>query len=165
MAKVDGDDNLSGHVEVDETYLGGHRPGKGGRGAAGKTKVFGMLEREGNVMTRVVPDMKTHTLGTIIDEKIDKGTMISSDEWIAYKDLSENGYQHGTVNHSEKQYVNGIHHTNSLEGFWSQLKRSIRGTHIHVSKKHMAKYLGEFEYRYNMRFNPSLMFDRLILAF
>jgi transposase-like protein/predicted RNA-binding Zn-ribbon protein involved in translation (DUF1610 family) len=165
MGKVDGDDNLSGHVEVDETYVGGHRPGKGGRGALGKTKVFGMLERKGNIMTRVVPNMKAHTLGTIIDEKIDKGTMISSDEFMSYKDLKENGYQHGTVNHSVKQYVNGIHHTNSLEGFWSQIKRSIRGTHIHVSKKHMAKYLGEFEYRYNMRSNPSLMFDRLILAF
>jgi transposase-like protein len=164
MGKVDGDDNLSGHVEIDETYIGGYRPEKRGR-FANKSKVFGMVERKGNIMTRIVPNLTEYTLGTIINEKIDKGTTISSDEWKAYQDLQYNGYEHGTVKHGVKQYVNGIHHTNSIEGFWSILKRSIKGTHVHVSKKHLAKYLGEFEFRYNMRANPSLMFDRLILAF
>lgn len=165
MGKVDGDDNLSGHVEVDETYIGGHRKGKRGRGATGKAVVLGMLERSGDVMTRVVPNVKTKTLKPIILEKVDQGTTISSDELRSYGTLKYHGYNHGTVEHRAKQYVNGIHHVNALEGFWGIIKRSIKGTHIHVSKKHLHKYLGEFEFRYNMRANPSLMFDRLILAF
>ena len=135
MGQVDGDDNLSGHVEIDETFVGGHLPRSKGRKLDNKVKIFGMVERKGNVMTRVVPDLTERTLGPIIDEKIDKGTTVSSDEWKAYKDLQENGYKHGTVKHGVKEYVNGIHHTNSIEGFWSQIKRSIRGTHVHVSKK------------------------------
>ena len=67
--------------------------------------------------------------------------------------------------HSREEWVRGDVHTNSIEGFWSQIKRSIRGTHIHVSKKHMAKYLGEFEYRYNMRHRPEMMFVRLLMSF
>ena len=165
IGKVGGDDDLSGHVEVDKTYIGGYRAGKRGRGAKNKTVIFGMLERAGNIMTRIVPDVKTKTLYPIILDKVDKGSTVSSDELRSYGTLKYHGYNHGTVEHREKKYVNGIHHVNSLEGFWSQIKRSIKGTHIHVSKKHMAKYLGEFEFRYNMRTNPSLMFDRLILAF
>lgn len=165
MGKVDGDDTLSKHVEVDETYVGGRRFGQGGGTQPHKTIVFGMLQRSGAVMTRVVPNAKRKTLERIIKRRIDPGTTISSDEWGGYMQLKKQGYEHGVVKHSYKEYVNGIHHTNSLEGFWSQIKRSIRGTHIHVSKKHLSKYLNEFEFRYNMRSNPSLMFDRLILAF
>jgi len=166
MAIVDGDDTLSGHVEVDETYVGGRRRGsKRGRGQAHKSAVFGMLARSGDVMTRIVPNVKTKTLRPIIKENINEGSTISSDEWCAYRTLKSHGYEHGFVRHANGVYVKGIHHTNSIEGFWSQLKRSIRGTHVHVSKKHLAKYLGEFEYRYNMRTNPSLMFDRLLASF
>ncbi len=165
MGKTDDDDNLSGHVEVDETMVGGKRPGKRGRGAAGKTIVFGMLERDGNIMTQVVPDVKTKTLRPVIKENVEQGSTISSDEWHAYKNLDKHGYDHGMVEHGVNEYVKGIHHVNTLESFWAQLKRSIKGTHIHVSKKHLAKYLGEFEFRYNMRSTPSLMFDRLIQSF
>jgi transposase-like protein len=165
MSMVDGDNGLSGHVEVDETYVGGRRPGPHGRGQAHKTAVFGMLARSGDVMTKIVPNARTNTLQPIIMENINKGSTISSDEWRAYSALKFHGYKHGTVTHNNDEYVNGIHHTNSIEGFWSQLKRSIRGTHVHVSKQHLAKYLGEFEYRYNMRSNPSLMFDRLLASF
>ena len=165
MAEIDGDDGLSGHVEVHETMVGGKRPGKRGRGAAGKTIVFGMLERKGDVMTRVVPDVKGRTLHPIIKDKIAKGSVISSDELATYKALGRKGYAHGTVKHGVEEWVRGIHHVNGLEGFWSQIKRSIRGTHIHVSKQHMSKYLGEFEYRYNMRGNPEFMFSRLLLSF
>lgn len=165
MAIVDGDDNLSGHVEVAETYVGGKRHGSRGRGITHKTAVFGMLSRSGDVMTKIVPDAKTKTLQPISMENIDKGSTISSDEWRAYSLLNFHGYKHGSVKHASSEYVRGIHHTNSIEGFWSQLKRSIRGTHIHVSKKYLANYLGEFEYRYNMRANPSLMFDRLLANF
>lgn len=165
MGEVDGDNGLSGHVEADETFVGGRRKGIRGRGADGKTVVFGMAERQGDVMTKVVPNAKRKTLYPIIERAVQKGSTISTDEFRSYGTLGKRGYKHGTVEHGAKQYVNGIHHVNSLEGFWSQIKRSIKGTHVHVSKKHLAKYLGEFEFRYNMRAIPYLMFDRLLTAF
>lgn len=165
MTRVDGDNGLSGNVEVDETYVGGKRPGKRGRGADGKTIIFGMVERNGDVMTKVVDDAKRKTLEPIIKENVSTESVINSDEWHAYKHLRKLGYKHETVEHGIGEYVKGNCHVNSLEGFWSHLKNSILGTHIHVSKKHMAKYLGEFEYRYNMRSTPSLMFDRLLKCF
>lgn len=165
MAKVDGEDPLSGDIEVDETYIGGSRPGKRGRGAAGKTVLFGMLQRDGDVMTHVVPDAKTKSLRPLILEHVEKDSTVNSDEWHAYKNLSADGYNHQTVNHGDGEYVNGDAHVNSLEGYWSQLKKSIRSTHIHVSKKHLAKYAKEFEYRFNSRKNPETMFPELISTF
>jgi transposase len=166
MGEVDGDSGLSGHVEVDETLIGGRvevKPRK--NRLANKTTVLGMIERGGNIMTKVVPNTKTKTLIPIIQDNVAEGSTISSDEYRVYRNLRKAGYKHGACNHNVRQWVNGIHHTNSLEGFWSHLKNSIKGTHVHVSKKHLGKYLGEFEYRYNMRATPSLMFDRLLKAF
>ena len=166
MASVDGDPPLSGHVEADETYIGGRRSGgKRGRGAPGKTIVFGMVERGGDVMTRVVPNVKRKTLERHILANIKGGSTVSTDELSSYAKIARFGYDHGTVNHSADQWVDGIHHVNSIEGFWSMLKRSIRGTHIHVIRKHLSKYLGEFEFRYNMRKKPEMMFPRLLLSF
>ncbi len=166
MAGVDGDPPLGGHVEADETYIGGRRAGgKRGRGAPGKTVVFGMVERGGDVMTRVVPNVRKATLERHILENIKGGATVSTDELKSYAKIARLGYDHGTVNHSADQWVDGIHHTNSIEGFWSQIKRSIRGTHIHVSRKHLSKYLGEFEFRYNLRHAPETMFARLLMSF
>lgn len=165
LGKVDGDNNLGGHVEIDETYIGGKRPGKRGRGASNKTIVFGMLQRGSNVMTHVVPNVRKSTLQQIITKKVIENSEISTDELKSYSDLSAHGFDHGTVNHGVGQYVSGTRHVNGLEGFWSQLKRAILGTHVHVSAKHMPKYLGEFEYRYNMRKQPEFMFQRLLLSF
>ena len=167
MSEVDGDSDLGGHVEVDETYVGGRvAGGKRGRGAPNKTVVFGMLERDGgNVATRVVPDASRATIEPEIMATVYPGSVISSDEWVAYRSLHTRGYLHGVVNHRAKQWVYGPHHTNGIEGFWSQIKRSIRGTHVHVSHKYLHKYLGEFEFRYNMRATPWLMLDRLLAAF
>lgn len=172
MTAVDGDGGLSGHVEADETYVGGKRKvgqlKKGaatGRGAKGKTIVFGMAQREGDVMTKIVDRARASELIPAIIKNVKRGSMISTDEFLAYKELSRFGYTHRRVNHSIGEYVNGDVHTNTLEGFWSMVKRSIRSTHIHVSKKHLAKYLGEFEYRWNMRKRPEAMFARLLLSF
>jgi transposase len=165
MARVDGDNDLSGHVEADETLIGGRHHGIRGRGARGKTVIFGMVERRGNVMTKIVSDTTRNTLQGIIQDHVKTGSTISTDEFKSYRNLDKKGYTHGRVRHEYDQYVNGIHHVNTLEGFWSQIKRSIKGTHIHVSKKHLPKYLGEFEFRYNMRATPSLMFSRLLKAF
>ena len=163
MAIIDGDDQLKGTVEADETMIGGKRRGKRGRGATGKTTVFGMLERGGNVMTQIVPNVKRQTLHKHIHQNVEKGSLLQTDELLSYRKIE--GYTHETVDHKSGEYVRGRSHTNTIEGFWSQIKRSIKGTHIHVSGKHMAKYLGEFEYRYNMRSTPELMFPRLLASF
>jgi transposase len=165
MAKVDGDNALDGHVEVDETYVGGRRHRRDGTPMENKTVVFGMLERDGEIMTKVVPSNEQAVLEKHIRENVCDGSTISSDEWRGYSKLSAYGFRHGSVNHSAKEWVRGPHHTNGLEGFWSMLKRSIRGTHIHVSRKYLQKYLCEFEFRYNLRHAPELMFWKLVLSF
>ncbi|MFH1067861.1 MAG: IS1595 family transposase [bacterium] len=165
MAFVDGDEKLSGVVEVDETMVGGVRKGKRGRGAAGKTVVFGMMEKDGDVMTKVVPNVKRKTLHPIIEANVEKGTEIQSDELHSYKTLDRKGYSHKTVEHGAGEYVKGDTHTNSIEGFWSRLKQSIGGTHVHVSPKHLSSYAGEFEYRYNSRKNAEKMLPELLSTF
>ncbi len=165
MGLVDGNSPLSGTVEADETMIGGKRPGKRGRGAAGKTVVFGMLEKAGEVMTHIVPNVRRNTLYPLIESNVEKGSTMHTDELRSYMTLDSKGYAHETVNHGSGEYVRGSVHVNGLEGFWSLVQRSIRGTHIHVSGKHMASYLGEFEYRYNMRKTPGLMLHRLLASF
>ena len=133
MAKVDGDEPLDGHTEADETMIGGKRKGaKRGRGAPGKTTVFGMLQRDGDVVTRVVANVRRVTLEAHILEHISKGATISTNELKSYAKLARHGYKHGAVNHSAEQWVDADPQTNSLEGFWSRIKNSIRGTHIYV---------------------------------
>ena len=167
MAIVDGDPPIGGegaHVEIDETMIGGKRSGgKRGRGAPGKTTVFGMMERGGDVMTRVVENVKRVTLEPHITENVKNGSTVSTDELKSYAKLARLGYTHGTVNHAAEQWVNGPHHTNGIEGYWSLLKRSIRGTHVHVSHRHLSKYLGEFEFRWNARKEPASMFPLLLV--
>lgn len=162
LAFVDGDPPIGGHTEIDETMVGGKRSGKRGRAAAGKTVVMGMVERGGDVITRIVPDVKRTTLEPHIIKHVDRDSTISTDELNSYKRLTMYGYKHGAVNHSAEEYVRGEHHTNTIEGFWSILKRSIKGTHVHVSEQHLAKYLAEFEFRWNMRHDPAQMFPRLL---
>jgi len=167
MGNVDGDNGLSGEVEMDETYVGGRdlrtgRPGKNSK----KVPVFGMVERGGNLMTKVVPNARRETLDPIITGAVALGSTVHTDEFHVYKYLGKIGYTHKRVNHSREQWVRGNSHTNTIENFWSRLKNSIRGTHVHVSRKHLQKYLMEFEYRYNMRKATSgQMFDRLVESF
>ena len=166
MATVDGDQPLDGVVEVDETYIGGKRSGgKRGRGAPNKTVVFGMLERGGDVMTKVVPNVRKKTLQPIIKGNVEQGSTVHSDELKSYSGLSKAGFEHETVNHGAGEYVDGDCHVNGIEGFWARLKLSIRGTHVHVSPKHLPKYLAEFEFRFNLRKHPSLMFGVLLDGF
>ena len=166
MAFVDGDDPLSGTVEADETMVGGKRKGgKRGRGAEGKTIIFGMAERDGDIMTHVVPDVKRKTLHPIIEENVTPGSTLHTDELRSYKTIDEKGYRHETVNHSAEEYARDDVHVNSLEGFWSRLKLSIRGTHVWVSSQHLSKYASEFEYRYNARKSPDQMLPELLSTF
>ena len=117
MAEVDGETPLGGTVEADETYVGGHRPGKPGRGAANKTVVFGMLERGGDVMAQVVPNVSKRTLWPIITENIEPGSTVHTDEFGTHRGLDRAGYRHETVSHKLGEYVNGDSHVNGLEGF------------------------------------------------
>ena len=96
---------------------------------------------------------------------MEPGSTVSTDEWPSYKGLGKAGYDHTAVNHGREQYVAGVHHTNSLEGFWSQLKRSIRGTHVSVSAKHLPEVSGGVQFRYNLRHSPQVMFFRLLASF
>ncbi len=164
MAKVDGNDKLGGHVEIDETWIGGREKGVRGRGSKRKAIVLGIVERGGKVMTKLISAVDSRTLIPIIRSNVLPGSTISTDELAGYRPLRKHGYTHGKVNRSAEEYVDGIHHTNSIEGVWSIVKRSIRSTHIHVSRKHLWKYLGEFEYRHNMRKLPDFMFGRLLLS-
>lgn len=165
MAAVDGDDPLSGTVEIDDLRVGGHRPGKPGRGAAGKTLMIGMVERDGEVMTKVVPNVRKRTVQPIIEAGVEKGSTVYSDELKSYDGLGAKGYTHEAVNHGRGEYVRGDCHTNTIEGYWSRPKNSIRGTHVHVSGKHLQKYAGEFEYRYNRRQKPRKMLTELLSVF
>ena len=166
LRKLMGDLDVSGlfgEVEADETYIGGKRSGgKRGRGAPGKTIVVGVKQRQGPVKSQVVPDAKRRTIEPIIRENVRKGSAVHTDEWWAYSKLGQRGYEHQSVNHSAEEWVRGDCHTNSIEGYWSQVKRSIRGTHIHVSGKHLPKYLAEFDFRHNTRSMPDQMFPILV---
>jgi len=165
MGKTDGDDGLSGHVEIDETYVGGIKhTGKQGPDFSNKIAVLGMVERNGEIITRVIENAKRINLIPHINEHVKPQSVVNTDELAAYRVLS-NEYYHYSVCHQKKQWKKGIHHTNTIEGYWSHIKRSILGTHIHVSKKHMDKYLREFEYRYNMRDSQEIMFNDLLLSF
>jgi transposase len=173
MKKADYDGLLMGHIEADETYIGGvhplHKGGKLGRGALGKTIVLGMAERGGPIATAVVPNVKKATLRKELTERVVRGSTVSTDELVSYGLLNDDGYFHGTVRHNAKQWAvtgeDGIKHsTNTIEAFWQLFKNSIRSTHIHVSQKHMDRYLGEFTFRSNFRHRENAMFDLLVGA-
>lgn len=164
MAKADGFTALRGHVEMDEAYIGGHRPRVRGRGALGKTIAFAMKQRGGRIVTETIPDTKTATIKPVVLGTVEQGTKVSTDEWVAYGLLSSYDYDHGQVNHSKKEYVRGEHHVNNVESFWNLFKASVRSTHIHVSSKHMNRYLREFAFRSNHRERVNGMFDLLVSA-
>jgi transposase len=158
-------DILSKIVELDETYVGGKGGNnKRGRGAENKTPVFGMVERKGIIKATVTVDTKRKTVMPIIKEHVKIGTSIMTDEYLPYQSLDKEGYDHQTVNHGQKQYVNGLAHTNTLEGFWSQLKRSINGTHHAVSPKYLQQYVNEFSWKYNHRVVSAPLFDLMLLT-
>jgi transposase-like protein len=147
MGKFNGGALLTGIVEMDESYIGGKQPGKRGRGAAGKITVAGLLEKDGPIQTQIIPNTKRETLHPIIEKRVKKGSAVHTDENPSYKNLWLKGYDHQRVNHSKGKYVqNGIH-VNGVEGFWSNVKRSILGTYVSVSPKYAEKYLAEFEFR------------------
>lgn len=152
---------LDGTVEIDETFIGGknknrHKDKKvkhcRGRSFKDKTPIFGMLQKGGKVVTKVVKDTTAKTLRTEIYNTVKAGSTIYSDEW-SYGDLSDK-YKHSCVYHCYGIYGMGEVTTNSIEGFWSILKRGIIGVYHKVSRKHLQKYADEFSWRYAQRMLP-----------
>lgn len=140
-------------VEVDETYAPSRRHPRA-LGRSKKQIIFGAVERNGRASVVHVRSSGARVLLPEIENRIEKGSHIHSDEWQAYKTLDRRGYSHTTVNHSKLEYVRGTAYTNTIEGFWSQLKRSIDGTYHSVSPKYLQSYLDEFSFRYNLRGMP-----------
>jgi len=169
MGQIDGTDPIGGAgeiVEIDETLIGGSISGKGSGYKGNKAAVVGMKERGGKVITKVVSSRHRGPMEALIQEHVLPGATVSTDEFGSYRRLDMLGFDHMTVRHNAGQYAasNGAG-VNAIEGYWAMLKRGINGTHIHVSGKHLPKYLAEFEYRHNMRHVPHLMIDRLMHSF
>ena len=152
---------LDGEVEMDEMYLGGreankhqdkHVEGTQGRSTKTKTPIFGMQQRNGNVVVMKVEDTKGATLMPIVEQFVETGTTTYTDEATIYNKLTENGYIHQFVNHSQREYVRASDiHTNSIEGFWAHFKRVIFSTYHMVSKDYLQRYIDEQVYRWNTR--------------
>jgi transposase-like protein len=140
---------LSGGVEIDETYFGGTR--RMSSKMENKKAIMGMVERKGNIVAKHIPNRYDLTLLTEIKKNVKKGSHLFTDEWGAYKKVAKLGYGHSSVKHSAKQFARGTTHTNTIEGFWSQFKRSVSGTYHSVSGRHLQSYVNEFSFRYNHR--------------
>jgi transposase-like protein len=151
-------DKLRGVVESDEAYIGGKlrtktkdRQEAARRRMDNKTPVHTLVERNGEARSRALKRVTGATLGEALAENVDPGATLMTDELKAYKTLGRQFAAHESVNHSAGEYVRGGAHINTAEGFFSQLKRSIDGTHHHVSEQHLDRYLAEFDFRYNHR--------------
>ncbi len=141
---------FTGEVEVDESYFGGRRKGKRGRGAAGKVPVFGLLKRGGKVYTAVIPDAKAATLMPIIKDRIAPDSIVYSDSMPSYNALDVSDFRHFRINHS-KLFADKKNHINGIENFWNQAKRHLRQFNG-VPKNNFNLFLKECEWRFN---NPS----------
>lgn len=163
------DMQLEGHsVEIDETYVGGVRKygrGRPMRGDKTKTPVMGMVERGGRVIAKAVTDVGSKTLLTNVREFVLPSSTVFTDEFRGYdglKHMPEMGYKHRRIKHSAGVYVRGNVHTNTIEGFWSNVKNGLRGVYHSVGQKYLQTYLDEYAYRYNRRNQGNLIFTSVL---
>jgi transposase-like protein len=165
---------LTGVVEIDETFVGGKArnrhvgqrgQGKGtGTGWTGKTPVIGAIARKGNVIAQVIENTDEKTLENFVSDTVsDKVRLVATDDAGGYRKLKDKGLPHETVDHGNNEYVRGEVHTNSMESFWSLLKRGIIGTYHSVSKDYLPLYLNEFSFRFNNRGNADI-FERILAS-
>jgi len=163
---------LSGVIQADDCFIGGLSKNRHvdkriansqGRSLKDKIPVFGMVDMIGkNLIAKVVSDTSRLTITPIIRDNIHPYySVLVTDEWWAYRPMG-NEMPHVIINHTENEYVRGGFDTNRIEGFWSQLKRTIKGTHIHVSRKHLQKYVDEVSFRYMHRNRQDEMFETIL---
>ena len=157
-AMIEDDMPISGEIEVDESYFGGKRKGKRGRGAAGKVPVFGLLKRGGRVYAAVISNAKADTLIPIIKDKVIPDSIVYSDTFKSYNTLDTSGFKHFRINHS-KLFANKKNHINGIENFWNQAKRHMRKFNG-IPKEHFGLYLKECQWRFNTP-NPKLQLAQL----
>ena len=138
---------LEGEIEADESYFGGSRKGKRGRGAGGKVPVFGLLKRNGMVFTVVIPDAKETTLIPIIRQTVKPDSIVYTDTWRSYNALDVSEFKHYRINHS-KLFADKQNHINGIENFWNQAKRHLRRFNG-IPKEHFHLFLKECEWRFN----------------
>ncbi len=138
-----------GEIEVDESYFGGVRKGKRGRGAAGKVPVFGLLKRDGKVYTTMIPDTRSQTLVDIIRNRIQPDSVVYTDSYRSYDVLDVSEFHHQRINH-QNAFVDRANHINGIENFWNQAKRHLRG-YNGIPKAHFHLFLKECEWRFNYR--------------
>ncbi len=140
-------------VEADETFVGGKaKNAKKGKPIPKKEPVFSLLERDGKVRSTHVPAVNHKNLRPVLVAQVDRKSYLMTDDAMHYKRMGQEFSGHGTVNHSIEEYVRGTFwHTNTIEGYFSILKRGINGVYQHVSQQHLKRYLGEFDFRYNNR--------------
>jgi transposase-like protein len=175
-AMKDGEDGglFKGIVEVDETYLGGKKANHSKKkrqerrdnnqqitGMQDKQPVVGVLEREGRIKLQVVDKAQGKTLKPIIEQTVDKGATIVTDGFGGYAGLNKIFREHKILNKEKEEYAHGQYHTNTIEGFWTLLKRGIYGQYHKVSTRYLQSYLDEFTFKYNHRCNK-FIFDVLI---
>jgi IS1 family transposase/transposase-like protein len=163
-ALVEPETKLGGIVEVDETFIGGKdknrhwdkKSGFGGGQLSNKFIVIGAVKRKANVIARVIESTDTATFDRFVRETVsDKVSLLTTDEHSGYRHLAAD-YPHKFIRHGAGQYVIGAVHTNTIEGFWSILKRGVVGTFHKVSKKYLPLYVAEFQFRYNNRMNADI---------
>lgn len=138
---------FDGEIELDQSYFGGTRKGKRGRGAADKMIVFGLLKHDGKVYTVIVPDTKSCTLMPVIAKKITPDSIVYTDQWRSYNALDVAGFCHHRINHST-HFANGKNHINGIENFWNQAKRILR-KYNGIPKESFPLFLKECEFRFN----------------
>lgn len=156
----DSPEPICGEIEIDETYIGGRKHGgKGGRSwKENKTPVLGIVQRKGVISARTIRNVKSTTILPIIKEKVLSFSMVYTDEFSSYNKLKNYHYIHHKVNHVAKEWARDGIHTNTIEGFWSTLKRGLSGVYHCVSRKYLQTYIDEYTFRYNHRLDERPMF-------
>jgi IS1 family transposase len=158
-------------VQVDDTFVGGkaknrHKDKRGGGDGtdgigSGELAVIGALVRKGSVVAKMISGVDAKTLTAFVRESVsEKASLICTDQWVGYKHLTKE-FPHGVVNHAPRQYAVGAIHTQTIEGFWSILKRDISGSFHKLRKKYIPLYIAEFEFRYNNRMNADIFTEAI----